>query len=56
MTPSAGSAMGCRSVAVIISDFSLILLIGVVIGSYSTIFIAAPVILFWEGKGIKLRK
>ncbi|HWR97386.1 MAG TPA: protein translocase subunit SecF [Candidatus Methanoperedens sp.] len=39
----------------IISDFSLILLIGVVIGSYSTIFIAAPVILFWEGKGIKLR-
>jgi preprotein translocase subunit SecF len=40
----------------IISDFSLILLIGVVIGSYSTIFIAAPVILFWEGKGIRLRK
>lgn len=40
----------------IISDFSLILLIGVVVGSYSTIFIAAPVILFWEGKGIRLRK
>ena len=40
----------------IIRDFSLILLIGVVVGSYSTIFIAAPVILFWEGKGIRLRK
>jgi len=40
----------------IISDFSLILLIGVVVGSYSSIFIAAPVILFWEGKGIRLRK
>jgi preprotein translocase subunit SecF len=40
----------------IISDFSLILLIGVVIGSYSTIFIAAPIILVWEGKGIRLRK
>jgi len=40
----------------IISDFSLILLIGVVVGSYSTIFIAAPIILLWEGKGIRLRK
>jgi len=40
----------------IISDFSLIMLIGVVIGSYSTIFIAAPIILVWEGKGIRLRK
>ncbi len=40
----------------IISDFSLILLIGVIVGSYSTIFIAAPIILVWEGKGIRLRK
>jgi preprotein translocase subunit SecF len=40
----------------IIRDFSLILLIGVVVGSYSTIFIAAPIILVWEGKGIRLRK
>ena len=40
----------------IISDFSLILLIGVVVGSYSTIFIAAPIIMVWEGKGIRLRK
>jgi preprotein translocase subunit SecF len=40
----------------IISDFSLILLIGVVIGTYSSIFIASPIVLAWEGKGIQLRK
>jgi preprotein translocase subunit SecF len=39
----------------IIRDFSFIMLIGVVAGSYSTIFIAAPVILLWDGKGIRLR-
>jgi preprotein translocase subunit SecF len=39
----------------IIRDFSFIMLVGVVAGSYSTIFIAAPVILLWEGKGIRLR-
>jgi len=40
----------------IIKDFSLILLIGVIIGTYSSIFIASPTVLLWEGKGIKLRK
>jgi len=40
----------------IIKDFSLILLIGVTIGTYSSIFIASPTVLLWEGKGIKLRK
>ena len=40
----------------IIKDFSLILLIGVIVGTYSSIFIASPTVLVWEGKGIKLRK
>jgi len=40
----------------IIKDFSLILLIGVIIGTYSSIFIASPTVLLWQGKGIKLRK
>jgi preprotein translocase subunit SecF len=40
----------------IIKDFSLILLIGVGIGTYSSVFIASPTVLLWEGKGIKLRK
>ncbi len=39
----------------IIRDFSFILLVGVITGTYSTIFIAAPVVLLWEGKGIRLR-
>ena len=29
-------------------DFSLILLVGIIIGTYSSIFIASPVVLFWE--------
>jgi len=40
----------------IIKDFSLILLIGVLIGTYSSVFIASPTVLLWEGRGIKLRK
>jgi preprotein translocase subunit SecF len=40
----------------IIKDFSLILLIGVLVGTYSSIFIASPTVLLWQGKGIKLRK
>lgn len=40
----------------IIKDFSLILLIGVTVGTYSSIFIASPTVLLWQGKGIKLRK
>lgn len=40
----------------IIKDFSIILLIGVAIGTYSSIFIASPTVMLWEGGGIKLRK
>ena len=40
----------------IIKDFSLILLIGVIVGTYSSVFIASPTVLLWEGRGVKLRK
>lgn len=40
----------------IIKDFSLILLIGITVGTYSSVFIASPVVLLWEGRGIRLRK
>jgi preprotein translocase SecF subunit len=32
----------------VIHDFSLALLFGVIIGSYSTIFVAAPIVYEWE--------
>jgi preprotein translocase subunit SecF len=40
----------------IIKDFSFILLVGVMVGTYSSIFIASPTVLLWQGRGIKLRK
>jgi preprotein translocase subunit SecF len=33
-------------------DFLLVLLAGVVIGTYSSIFIAAQVLVFWEERGL----
>lgn len=32
-----------------IKDFALALLIGVIVGTYSSIFVASPIILIWEG-------
>jgi SecD/SecF fusion protein len=38
-------------------DFSVTILVGLVIGTYSSIFVAAPVVLWWSGrKGGNLRK
>lgn len=40
-----------------LQDFSVMILIGLVVGTYSSIFIAAPVVLWWsERKGGSLRK
>lgn len=39
-----------------IADLSLFLVIGVIAGTYSTIFIAAPVALAWENFAVKRRK
>ena len=37
-------------------DFSFAIMIGVVVGTYSSIFIAAPVVYIWSKKGSKLRQ
>ena len=39
-----------------LKDFSFAIMIGVVIGTYSSIFIAAPVVYIWSKKGSKLRQ
>lgn len=37
----------------VIHDFAFAMIIGIVIGTYSSIFVASPVILAWEGKAEK---
>jgi SecD/SecF fusion protein len=38
-------------------DFSLVILIGLVVGTYSSIFVASPIVLWWSSrKGSDLRK
>ena len=39
-----------------LKDFSFAIMIGVVVGTYSSIFIAAPVVYIWSKKGSKLRQ
>jgi preprotein translocase subunit SecF len=34
----------------VIHDFSLAIILGVVIGTYSSIFVASPVVLLWKGR------
>jgi preprotein translocase subunit SecF len=34
----------------VIHDFSLAIILGVIIGTYSSIFVASPVVLLWKGK------
>ena len=40
----------------VIHDFSLALILGVVIGNYSSIFVASPILLIWKGSQGKLLK
>ena len=40
----------------IIHDFAFALLIGIIVGTYSSIFIASPVLLFWENLFAKKKK
>jgi SecD/SecF fusion protein len=35
----------------VLGDFALTILIGVVVGTYSSVYVAAPVVLWWSGKG-----
>jgi preprotein translocase subunit SecF len=37
----------------IIHDFAFALLVGIVAGTYSTIYVASPILLMWEGEGRK---
>ncbi len=39
----------------VIHDFSLAIILGVVIGTYSSIFVASPVVLLWGGRKLKGR-
>ncbi|HEY3347108.1 MAG TPA: protein translocase subunit SecF [Nitrospirota bacterium] len=40
----------------VLHDFAFAMLIGVVVGTYSSIFVASPVLYVWRGKGSKLIK
>jgi SecD/SecF fusion protein len=35
----------------VLNDFAFAILVGVLIGTYSSVFIAAPIVLWWSGKG-----
>ncbi|MBI5233691.1 MAG: protein translocase subunit SecF [Deltaproteobacteria bacterium] len=40
----------------VIHDFSLTLFLGVIVGTYSSIFVASPLMLLWKGKGKLIRE
>ncbi|MBI5560163.1 MAG: protein translocase subunit SecF [Deltaproteobacteria bacterium] len=40
----------------VIFDFALALFLGVVVGTYSSIFVASPLLLLWKGKKVKTGK
>jgi preprotein translocase subunit SecF len=33
----------------VLGDFALAILIGVLVGTYSSVFVAAPIVLWWTG-------
>jgi len=39
----------------VLHDFSLAIVLGVVVGTYSSIFVASPIVLLWGGRPIKKR-
>jgi preprotein translocase subunit SecF len=39
-----------------INDFAFAMLVGVVVGSYSTIYISCPFVLIWEGIRARRRR
>lgn len=40
----------------VIHDFSLAIILGIVVGTYSSIFVASPVVLLWKGKKALTKK
>ena len=40
----------------VLRDFAFAILIGIVVGTYSSIFVASPIVLWWTGhKGVNLQ-
>lgn len=39
----------------VIHDFSLAMILGILVGTYSSVFVASPVVLAWESKGLRSR-
>ncbi|MEK0450692.1 MAG: Protein translocase subunit SecD [Verrucomicrobiota bacterium] len=37
----------------VLNDFALCMLIGIIVGTYSSIYIASPIVLWWSGRGGK---
>ena len=37
----------------VLNDFAITMFIGLVVGTYSSVFIAAPIVLWWSGRGGK---
>jgi preprotein translocase subunit SecF len=40
----------------VIHDFAFAILIGILVGTYSSIFVASPILLIWEGRFIDQKK
>jgi preprotein translocase subunit SecF len=40
----------------VIHDFSLAMIIGIVFGTYSSVFVASPILLLWGGKRLFAKK
>ena len=52
--PSLTTFMACMALllfgGVVLKDFSLALAVGIVIGTYSSVFVASPIIAIWRGE------
>ncbi len=40
----------------VIHDFALAMILGITVGTYSSIFVASPIVLMWKGKGPLIKK
>jgi preprotein translocase subunit SecF len=37
----------------IIHDFAFAMMIGIIVGTYSSVYVASPILLAWQGRGRK---
>ncbi len=40
----------------VIHDFALAMILGIIVGTYSSVFVASPIVLLWKGKGPLIKK